>query len=271
MDEQNTLINELRQITGSMLSEAKVVGILGMRDEHGHIGPHLFTTLDELTGLILAPHYPLASLSRGILASVESGRLGVVVRGCDERAFIELTKLEQVSMERLEFIGVACTEDQAEQCGCARPYPQRIDIGLKVEGFPRARQKDVQDLMERNTEERLAFWRQEFDRCIKCYGCRNVCPVCVCEVCVLGEDCWVERGQIPPELPFHLIRAFHIADKCVGCGACEATCPVEIPLTLFYSLLRERLFDLFEYEPGMDETQTSPLTTTLDEVPLAGL
>jgi len=34
--------------------------------------------------------------------------------------------------------------------------------------------------------------------------------------------------------------------------------------------LRKRLGELFDYEPGLDVTQKSPLTTTLEETPLHG-
>jgi formate dehydrogenase subunit beta len=127
----------------------------------------------------------------------------------------------------------------------------------------------IRRLLEQDVEGRLGFWQQEFARCIKCYGCRNACPVCICDECALEEACWVERGQIPPTLPFHLVRFCHIADKCVACGACEAACPMDIPLSTLYTLFRERLRDLFDYEPGLDVAQRSPLTTTLEEMPFA--
>lgn len=299
--ETKVMESQVRDIASKLLHDSQVLGVLGLRAEHRHVGPHVFTTADDLATLVLEPPYGMALICMAILdgsfvvdasapekriemrttnASRDLPRLGVVVRGCDERALIEMAKLGQVDLNRLVLIGLACSEAQARECMCARPYPRRIDVGEKVAGVAPAEDARVRGLLERDVEGRMAFWQQEFDRCIKCYGCRNVCPVCICDACVLEpplaspppaggiEGVWVERGKIPPELPFHLIRAYHIADKCILCGACEAACPVDIPLTTLYALLQERLKGLFGYEPGLDVTQKSPLTTPLEETPL---
>ena len=268
---QEVLTEETRQIVSRLLRDNQVVGVIGLRTEHNHTGPHLFTSADDLKELTLEPRYPLATICQAILSSLSQGKLGVIVRGCDERALIEMAKLTNIEMERLELIGLSCSEELARQCRCRRPYPSHIDVGEIVEGVSPLEDTQVRRLLEQNVEERLAFWQQEFARCIKCYGCRNICPVCICTECVLKEECWVERGQIPPELQFHLIRAYHIADKCVGCGACVAACPMEIPMTTFYTLVHEKLRELFDYEPGLDTKQKSPITTTLEETPLREL
>jgi formate dehydrogenase subunit beta len=268
---QEVLTQETRQIVRKLLRDDLVIGVVGLRLAHNRVGPHLFTLADDLAGLKLEPRYPLADICQAILSNATKGKVGVIVRGCDERALIEMSKLGRVAMERLELIGLACSESQARLCVCAHPYPRNIHVGQKVDGVAPMDDERVKSLIEKDLEERWAFWKQEFARCIKCYGCRNICPVCICDECVLEEACWVERGQIPPELSFHLIRAYHIADKCVGCGACEATCPMEIPLTTFHTLVQEQIKTLFNYEPGMDIEQMSPLTTTLEEMPLRGL
>jgi ferredoxin len=259
MKASELLVRPVREVARRLLLDGKVAGVVGLRSEHGHVSPHLFTPPDDLTALALEPRYPLALVCRTILSGFPRGKLGVVVRGCDERALVEMAKLEQVDMDRLVFIGLACSEALARQCACARPYPSRVDAGEQVAGVVPADDERVRGLLERGVEGRLAFWQAEFDRCIKCYGCRNACPVCICDECVLEQACWVEQGQIPPELPFHLIRFYHIADKCVGCGACAAVCPMDIPLSTFYTVLREKLRELFDYEPGLDVTQRSPL------------
>ena len=40
---------------------------------------------------------------------------------------------------------------------------------------------DVEEFERKPLEERLAYWEKEFDRCIRCYACRNACPMCVCQ------------------------------------------------------------------------------------------
>ena len=78
-------------------------------------------------------------------------------------------------------------------------------------------------------------WMYEFQKCLKCYGCRDICPVCFCKECSLEHGDLVETGGVPPEVPlFHLIRAVHMAGRCIDCGLCEDACPVDIPLRLLY-------------------------------------
>jgi L-lactate utilization protein LutB len=114
-------------------------------------------------------------------------------------------------------------------------------------------------------------WANILKRCIKCYGCRNSCPICVCIPCKLEDAVWVETGVIPAEvLSYHLIRAFHLSDTCVACGACQEACPVNIPLLALQLSMREMLRETYGYEAGLDPERKSPILYDLCKEPAAG-
>jgi ferredoxin len=127
----------------------------------------------------------------------------------------------------------------------------------------------VAKYQEMSLEERRVFWQEQFQKCIKCYGCRDICPECFCESCALEDPLWVEPGELAPPFPmFHLIKAMHMSGRCVACRQCELTCPAGIPLTVLYDLIRQDVGELLGYEPGGDIDVVPPLSVTLNETPL---
>ncbi len=126
--------------------------------------------------------------------------------------------------------------------------------------------KDLDVLRLLPYNDRLKYWLRYFDRCIKCFGCRDACPICYCQECYLEpERGFVKAGETPPGMMYHLVRLAHVADSCVNCGQCEDVCPMEIPLTKLYYMLNCELSSLFDYIPGMDVSNYPPLTTVTDE------
>jgi formate dehydrogenase subunit beta len=259
MDERLAL---LREAVRALLESGEVDGVLALRAEGPASTPHLFRAGDELDDLVLWPKYALPGIMDVLLEASATPpkagpRLGMVTRGCEERGLIEMAKRNQVEMERIHMIGLACSAEERDQCRCAWPYPTRIDVGEQVEGMadPLVAEHETLSLAER-TE----FWKKQFARCIKCYACRTVCPQCFCEVCVLEDDQWVETGVLAPPFPsYHLIRAYHTVSKCVGCMECERACPADIPLTVLYTLLRRDAEEMFDYVPGRSVDDPPPL------------
>ena len=105
----------------------------------------------------------------------------------------------------------------------------------------------------------------EFSKCIKCYGCRDACPVCYCSNCILDADRgYVESGVIPPNALFPITRLAHVGDSCIGCGQCEDACPMEIPLARLFAVLHSELSEVFDYTPGIDVEERPPLASAMD-------
>ena len=110
---------------------------------------------------------------------------------------------------------------------------------------------------------RFAFWEESMDRCIRCYACRNACPLCVCkDSCVAQsrDPHWLDQSDTPREkLMFQAIHALHTAGRCTECGECERACPMGIPVLAMKQALNRRIKHLFDYQAGMDEESTPPL------------
>ncbi|MGQ9573569.1 MAG: Coenzyme F420 hydrogenase/dehydrogenase, beta subunit C-terminal domain [Dehalococcoidia bacterium] len=117
-------------------------------------------------------------------------------------------------------------------------------------------ERDFAEFRGMSAEERFDYWfgpSGQFGQCIKCFGCRDACPICYCKDCYLEADRGiVPGGEIPPDAMFPMIRAVHVMDPCVNCGQCQDACPMEIPLSRLIFMLNRELAPIFKYEPGMD-------------------
>ncbi|MBI4733985.1 MAG: 4Fe-4S dicluster domain-containing protein [Rubrobacteridae bacterium] len=107
------------------------------------------------------------------------------------------------------------------------------------------------------------FWTKEFDRCLRCYACREACPACYCRdncaVQALREK-WTGATINPAEaMMFHAQRAMHVAGRCTECGACERACPVGIPLTLLHNQVGKAVRKLFDFNVGEKADLRPPL------------
>jgi ferredoxin len=199
---------------------------------------------------------------------------GVIDRKKIEAKFPSVTDRAEVVEENGKYIitirdqshEVPKEELLADTCKCCQyPTPLLYDklVGDKV-GAQQANYDDISSWEEKPLEERFQFWLDQFDRCIRCYACKNACPLCYSLVCILDRlnPQWVKRSNDTSEnLMFHISRAFHLAGRCISCGECERACPMDIPLMKLNRKLEKDVKDLFGYEAGKNSEAKSPMTT----------
>lgn len=112
--------------------------------------------------------------------------------------------------------------------------------------------KDFAPYRAMSLEERFHYWRSQFSQCIKCFGCRDACPICYCKECWLEPDRgYVQRGEIPPDVMWPMVRAVHVMDSCVNCGQCQDACSMNLPLARFIFMINREIAHIFKHEPGM--------------------
>lgn len=209
------------------------------------------------------------------------GRPAVVVKGCDARAIAGLVRERQLRREDVVVIGVRCggvvreptlgpgltEEDVSARCpGCEEREPTLCDhlVG-PLPPPPPATARGAGELARLDAmapAERWAFWRDQLSRCVRCYACREICPMCFCVQCIADRNRpqWIDTSPTPRgNVAWHLTRALHQAGRCVGCLECERACPERIPLGLLGRHVARVVERRFGYRAGQDPAVAAPL------------
>ncbi len=298
-----------------VLDEGVVEMVIGFKagDTPLHPQPAFFTSSEEIDQLAYN------ALCQNNLATYltrfpKTQKIGMLVRGCENRSVNALVFEGQHPREGLYLIGIPCegiidwrkiveqTGEEVisvveqsdntmlvearsgyftlekhsllhESCArCIHPNPISADIvigDLLPEGDPALAREQVAAFADLPVEERHAWFRQEAERCIRCYACREACPMCYCEECFVDHISprWTESGTTPAGMQgWHIVRAFHQTGRCTSCGACERACPMDIKMTYLTEKLNDDMRRKYNFEVGLDaETPTPFSTVTLDD------
>jgi ferredoxin len=201
------------------------------------------------------------------------GKPGVVVKGCDAKTLAVLESEHQIDRDEVVVLGVACTgiqvrgklQNKCLACDVQQPPHCDIVIGeVPATETQAERYAKLGQLSAMTSDQRLEYWKKEFARCFKCYACRQNCPLCYCEVCVADKNRPTRvdtSATLKGNFAWNILRAFHLAGRCVGCSACANACPAGIDLDLLNLTLAKVAEENFQFRSGM-QRNTEPLIGT---------
>lgn len=267
---------KMRETAKELLEKGEVKYLIGWeKGRFPNQSPPAFIDYVGDVDRLVWDDYCLAGTAKYLLDDkFPEGKIGLFVRGCDSRAVNRLIQDNQVKRENLYLVGIPCagkkdpeTGEEAKKCReCTHPNPVVFDvlIGEKVPEKDKPERFDaVNELEQKSPDEKYEYWAKQFDKCIRCYACRNVCSACNC------RECYVDQHQVgwqgkqnnrAENQVFGLTRAMHIADRCIECGECERVCPMGIPLMELNRKLIKDLNELFgPYEAAVDLEVLPPL------------
>jgi len=153
--------------------------------------------------------------------------------------------------------------DKCKRCGYPNPVLYDILLGDEVDAGEDD-YKDIQGFEQLSSKKKWSYWNKKFDQCIRCYACRNVCPLCYCKECMVDhlKDQWIRRSvDLSENTAWNLMRAFHHAGRCIDCGECERVCPMNLPLTELNRKVEKDVREMYDYIPGID-LEVKPLLAT---------
>jgi ferredoxin len=269
------MLDSLQNACRSLLTENKVRMVIayGRPSPESAVCPVFITRPEDADQLVWddqCVHNLVTYLTHKEIRAYEP--LAVVVKPCDERALVVLEQESQIDRSQLVVIGMACegVTDSAgakpDKCArCESHVPGRADIVIgEVQNPPppeAERYAALHAFLQKPPSERIAYWMSELRRCIKCYACRQACPLCYCPQCLVDKNrptCIAPSATLKGNFAWHITRAFHLAGRCVGCDECTRVCPAGIDLRLLNQSIAKAAEENFQYRAGLDP-QAEPL------------
>lgn len=285
------MVEELRVKVRELLKNKQVELVIGyQRASDGVFVTPCFIENDLDADLLIWDAYCVYNLS-SYLKGHPGRKIGIVAKDCDLKSIVVLLQEKQLKRENLFIIGVECqgvidekrlgyasAQDQeisfAQKCKkCPAPTPKIYDYVIKEKGEKRIpvegydEYEPIRKMEVKAASERLKFWQEEFSRCIRCYACRQACPLCYCPKCVAEQTqpSWFSKAtNSEGNFSWNVTRAMHLAGRCIDCGECERACPVGIPLRDINKKIEKDIKELFSYEAGLS-AEAKPLFSCFDK------
>lgn len=276
------MIDQIKTKVRELLKNKSVELVIGyQRASDGVSAKPCFINRQEDVDLLIWDGYCVYNLAN-YLKDFAGQKAAVVAKQCDAKSIAVLIQENQLKRENIFVIGIECCgvvneKDSigfAQKCKTCQPsdflvcdYMIKEKEGKRKAPLDRDEYEHIRKMEAKAISERLKFWQDEFKRCIRCYACRQVCPMCYCPKCVADQiqPFWFSKSaELDGNLAWNITRAIHLASRCVDCGECERVCPVGIPLRDINKKIEKDIKEIFHYEAGASLEQ-KPFFASFDK------
>ena len=291
------MIESLRSKSKELLENGTVALVIGYADgsKKGKTKPFFAYSSEDCDKLIFS-HECVNNLTIYLTRKftfMKKGKVAIVAKGCDVKTINVLIQENQFKRDDVIILGVACDgvvgkdvvhdgeELQADKksikcitCDVKTPgdYDHRFGEEIKSEALEPMTggiYDEVKKVKEMSWSDRWKYWMDHFERCIKCYACKKVCPLCYCDVCITEKSRpqWIETSaHSRGNYAWNIKRAMDLAGRCTFCGECDRSCPADIPLNIINQELAMTVYDSFEsYTAGYQTDVTPPFVSFKEE------
>jgi formate dehydrogenase subunit beta len=187
-------------------------------------------------------------------------KLGIVATLPVMRSIMMLISEQQISADDIVVLGISSNGQLLEisDITVMQGFIEKSDLSN-----PQKDKELLAELNKLNPEERFAWWQKEFSKCIKCYACRQGCPMCYCTRCAVevNQPQWIPvQSNTHGNMEWHILRSMHLAGRCISCGECGKACPVGIPCHLLTMHLADLTHKYFNVYAGISDKMKSVLS-----------
>lgn len=243
------------------MADKTVAAVIGYEQgDNTELARPVIITQPEETAALVWNEYCIPILTKYLLKpEVKTlGKSAIIAKPADIRAIVGLIQEKQLTREDIYIVAVG-NKDKTPKI-----YDELLEDNTVKDKAEVSLETEIKDLEAKSSEERWVFWEKELSKCIKCYACRQVCPLCYCRQCIADKNQpqWIPTSpHFAGNFLWNITRAYHLAGRCIDCGECERACPVGIPLMLLNKKIEQIIKDKFDYIPGFDPEAVPPLAT----------
>ena len=189
------------------------------------------------------------------------GKMAIVATLPTMRSIMMLLAEKQITPDKFIVLGISANNEllDIDNVEVLKGYIEKSELGC-----PEKIKTLISDIQKLTQQEKFEYWTKELSKCVKCYACRQACPMCFCIRCAVdvNQPQWITvQANTHGNMEWHILRAMHLAGRCVSCGECGRVCPVGIPCHLLTMFLAEYVHDRFNVYAGTDDNMKSVLST----------